>query len=205
VSNTVNIFISHTTNDKRDHKLAHDLAKGLEGRGAQVWIAPMNIPVGSKWKKEIIFGIMKKCTHFLVILSASSSKSEWVLNEIGLAQKRSRRDSSFRILTLEVSRLGRYRGKKFIDQFQKIPYMNNFSTQLTTIASELCLPTTVPDQFLSFIESRTIGFVGRDYVFSAIDKFLRNEDRGYFIVEGDPGEGKSAILSQLTSVNYSFR
>lgn len=194
--NTIKIFISHTTRDKRDHKLAFNLANGLRTRGAEVWIAPKSIPAGSKWKERIVSGIMEKCSHFLVILSASSVKAEWVLREIELAQKRFAHESSFKVLPLEVSTLKRYRGKKFIEQFQKLPYHEDFSAQLDAIATELGLPATVPDQFRSFVESRTTDFVGRDYVFEAIDEFLSIEEKGYFIVEGDPGEGKSAILAQ---------
>jgi hypothetical protein len=194
--NTIKIFISHTTRDKRDHKLALNLANGLRTRGAEVWIAPKSIPTGSKWKERIISGIMEKCSHFLVILSASSVEAEWVLREIELAQKRFAHESSFKILPLEVSTLKRYCGKKFIEQFQQLPYHEDFSTQLDAIATELALSATVPDQFRNFVESRTTDFVGRDYVLEAVDEFLSIEKKGYFIVEGDPGEGKSAILAQ---------
>ncbi len=196
MENRIKIFISHTTHDKRDHKLALNLAKGLRTRGAEVWIAPKSILAGSKWKEKIVSGIMKQCSHIVVILSASSIKAKWVLKEIELAQKRFIRDMSFKVLPLVVSTLGRYHGKKFIEQFQMLPYHEDFAIQLNAIATALGLPPTIPDLFQSFVESRTVDFVGRDYVFSAIGEFLRNEEKGYFIVEGDPGEGKSAILAQ---------
>ncbi len=196
MASTIKIFISHTTRDKRDHKLALNLANGLRTRGAEVWIAPKSIPAGSKWKEKIVSGIMEQCSHFLVILSASSIKAKWVLKEIELAQKRFTHDSSIKVLPLVVSTLGRYHGKKFVEQFQMLPYHEDFAIQLNAVATELGLPPTVPDQFQSFVESRTVDFVGRDYVFSAIDEFLSNEEKGYFMVEGDPGEGKSAILAQ---------
>lgn len=46
------------------------------------------------------------------------------------------------------------------------------------------------------IEEKTEAFVGRDYVFDAIDAFLGFADRGYFIVEGDPGSGKTSIVAE---------
>lgn len=49
----------------------------------------------------------------------------------------------------------------------------------------------------AFINEKTNGFVGREYVFEAIDSFLSNQRNGYFIIEGDPGVGKSAILAEL--------
>lgn len=192
----VKVFISHTTKDKRDHSLALKLAKGLKVRGAQIWISPESIPAGSNWKKEIVLGIIEKCSHFLVILSAASIQATWVLKEINLAKEKCQIDQSFRILPLVTGKLGNYEGKDFIETYQRVPYHEEFSSQLDTIARELCLPPAIPDQFQTFIESRTEVFVGRDYVFSTFDAFINKEDNGYFIIQGDPGEGKSAILAE---------
>jgi hypothetical protein len=50
--------------------------------------------------------------------------------------------------------------------------------------------------FASLIRDKTEGFVGREYVFEAIDRFLASQPNGYFLIEGDPGVGKSAILAE---------
>jgi len=50
--------------------------------------------------------------------------------------------------------------------------------------------------FQSLIEEKTEGFVGRGFVFEAIEGFLTNQPNGYFIIEGEPGIGKSAILAK---------
>jgi len=57
-------------------------------------------------------------------------------------------------------------------------------------------PKNVPTQFQSLIADKTGGFVGRKYVFDAIESFLRNNSNGYFIIIGDPGMGKSTILAK---------
>lgn len=54
----------------------------------------------------------------------------------------------------------------------------------------------VPLPFQSLITDKTEGFVGRNYVFAAIEEFLDNEACGYFIIEADPGVGKTAILAE---------
>lgn len=64
--------------------------------------------------------------------------------------------------------------------------------------------------FADFIKDKTKGFVGRKFVFDAIDKFTNKNDRGYFFVEGDPGIGKSAVAAQLVKNNdyvhhFNFR
>lgn len=52
-------------------------------------------------------------------------------------------------------------------------------------------------QVEALIADKTRDFVGREYVFAAIDEFLASHSSGYFIVEGDPGAGKSAIMAEL--------
>ncbi|MBE7557268.1 MAG: ATP-binding protein [Anaerolineales bacterium] len=39
--------------------------------------------------------------------------------------------------------------------------------------------------------------MGREYVFTAIDEFLVSQPNGYFVIEGDLGVGKSAILAEF--------
>jgi len=48
-----------------------------------------------------------------------------------------------------------------------------------------------------FIEEKTHGFVGRQFVFEVVKRFTESHSRGYFFIRGDPGIGKSALLAQL--------
>jgi mRNA-degrading endonuclease toxin of MazEF toxin-antitoxin module len=48
-----------------------------------------------------------------------------------------------------------------------------------------------------YIAEKTAGFVGRKWLFDAIAEFTRTQPRGYFILRGDPGIGKSAFLAQM--------
>jgi len=57
-------------------------------------------------------------------------------------------------------------------------------------------PSTVLSQFQSLIQDKTEGFVGREYVFDAIQAFIQENKKGYFTIIGDPGQGKSAILAK---------
>lgn len=55
---------------------------------------------------------------------------------------------------------------------------------------------------LSFSASaKSENFVGRDFVFTAINNFLHRYPKGYFTIVGVPGSGKSAILDQLVRQN----
>ena len=53
----------------------------------------------------------------------------------------------------------------------------------------------------SIILSKTENFVGRDFIFSAINNFLHRYPKGYFTIVGVPGSGKSAILAQFVRQN----
>ena len=57
-------------------------------------------------------------------------------------------------------------------------------------------PSTVLSQFQSLIQDKTEGFVGREYVFDAIQTFVQENKKGYLTIIGDPGQGKSAILAK---------
>lgn len=51
--------------------------------------------------------------------------------------------------------------------------------------------------YSNLIADKTRGFVGRRFVFAAIDQFMANHPSGYFIVRGEPGIGKTALAAQL--------
>jgi len=51
--------------------------------------------------------------------------------------------------------------------------------------------------FDTLINEKTKGFVGRQFVFDALDTFLSEENCGYFVIRGEPGIGKTALMGQL--------
>ena len=55
-----------------------------------------------------------------------------------------------------------------------------------------------PDRYYlgTFIADKTRDFVGREFVFKAIERFMSDHRCGYFTIEADPGLGKSAILAE---------
>jgi hypothetical protein len=58
----------------------------------------------------------------------------------------------------------------------------------------------IPQSLDEIIAEKTQGFVGRQYVFKAIRNFLNQQPKGYFILEADPGVGKSAILARFVQL-----
>ncbi|BAY25818.1 hypothetical protein NIES2100_56260 [Calothrix sp. NIES-2100] len=66
------------------------------------------------------------------------------------------------------------------------------------------LPNTInsrghPTEFEQIITEKSDNFVGREFVFTAIDEFIHRYRRGYFTVVGAPGSGKSAIFAKYAT------
>ena len=58
-----------------------------------------------------------------------------------------------------------------------------------------------PLDFSAYITDRTRDFVGREWVFAEIDRWLATPDAPhYFIITGEPGIGKTAIAARLTQI-----
>ena len=53
--------------------------------------------------------------------------------------------------------------------------------------------------FERLVDERTRNFVGRDFIFQAVDELLGDPEfpSGYVLIRGEPGIGKTALLSQL--------
>jgi hypothetical protein len=50
-------------------------------------------------------------------------------------------------------------------------------------------------------KTKSANFLGRDFVFTAINNFLHRYNRGYFTIIGLPGSGKSAIIAKYINQN----
>jgi hypothetical protein len=55
----------------------------------------------------------------------------------------------------------------------------------------------LPYECERIIQDRTQDFIGRRFVFAAIAEFLQKNRQGYFVLEAEPGVGKSSILAKL--------
>lgn len=94
--------------------------------------------------------------------------------------------------------------------------LSNIEDQLTSIAelmdtrfgqllqhflnSSTSVHASIRD-FTRYIEEKTREFVGRQFVFDAVEQFVNNSPRGYLFVRGDPGIGKSALAAQIVKMN----
>lgn len=62
-------------------------------------------------------------------------------------------------------------------------------------------PVTIPTEFQTVIDDKTKLFCGRQFVFNAINQFIKDHKNGYFTILGDAGMGKSAIAAKYIKDN----
>lgn len=91
------VFLSYASPDRN---IADNLCFKLESAGAKVWYAPRNV-VGPY--AAAIANAVEKATHFVVILSENSIRSEHVLNEIDLAFQKLPSGIKFKPLRIDTA------------------------------------------------------------------------------------------------------
>ncbi len=62
-------------------------------------------------------------------------------------------------------------------------------------------PSQLHSQFQKIILEKSQNFTNCEFIFTAINNFLHNYNRGYFTIVGSPGIGKSAILAKYAMDN----
>jgi hypothetical protein len=60
-------------------------------------------------------------------------------------------------------------------------------------------PANLRRSFDALIADKIRNFVGRRFVFDALDEFFNKQDSGYFVIRGVPGIGKSAFMAKLVN------
>ena len=74
----INVFISH---NKKDKKVAREIALFLVAEDISVWFDEWEVNAGDSIIEEINTGL-SGCTHFLILWSKNSAKSNWVKKEL---------------------------------------------------------------------------------------------------------------------------
>jgi hypothetical protein len=110
-------------------------------------------------------------------------------------------DSLARLLAATDAKKPAHEIEQQKEEFRRL-WLGNVRVEekLETVISNQPAPVAesprVRHPFQALIEEKTEGFVGREFVFEAIESFLISQPNGYFIIEGEPGIGKSAILAK---------
>jgi formylglycine-generating enzyme required for sulfatase activity len=73
------VFISHSTKDREF--VERVLVPALHGYGLETWYSREDIRAADSWHQSILEGL-KSSDWFLIVMSANSAKSEWVIDEL---------------------------------------------------------------------------------------------------------------------------
>ncbi|BAY07324.1 NACHT domain-containing protein [Calothrix sp. NIES-2098] len=60
----------------------------------------------------------------------------------------------------------------------------------------------LPEAFQDLIKSHTEKYTGGHHILERINDFIKNNDDGYFILEGEPGSGKTAFVAKYINEYY---
>ena len=75
--------------------------------------------------------------------------------------------------------------------------------KMVVLNNECVIDTTEPsDYFMAqqeIVEEHSRSFVGRTAVIEALDRFLARHSRGYFLIRGEPGQGKTSLACHLVN------
>lgn len=87
--------------------------------------------------------------------------------------------------------------QKYLDE-KWIEIIGNVFREFEASGSSLKSHIRIKD-FETIVNERTKDFVGREFIFNRIDEVISNPDftSGYVVIKGEPGIGKTALISQL--------
>ena len=156
------VFISHAGDDAG---VAVEVCALLEKRGLKCWMAPRDVAAGSVWDEAILDAI-ETSRAFLLILSASANKSQFVKNEVNRAFSQGKPIVTFRLEEVVPGRsLELYLARHHWTDAFPPPLAAHVETLATSISALLDSLTTVlpaappPPPVERTLASRLLAFV----------------------------------------------
>jgi len=95
-----NVFISY---NKKDKEIAREIALFLIAEDISVWYDEWGIYAGDSITKEIDSGL-SGCTHFIILWSKNSAKSNWVKRELWSILSKAIRKGFPRIIPIKIDK-----------------------------------------------------------------------------------------------------
>ena len=126
-------FISYS---RADAEFALKLANDMRAAGINIWLDQLDIPPGARWDRAVE-DALKTSGRILVVLSPTSSSSENVLDEIGLAFDQSK--PIVPVLSKPCDIPMRLRRLQYID------FTKDYDQGLRTLLTVMKLPITSPE------------------------------------------------------------
>ena len=201
------IFLSYGRKDAEE--LARKIASDLTGLGHDVWIDKEQIKTGHSWEEQIEEAILSHGIFISLLTPYAVRRPDGVcLDEISMARFHNRKIVPVMVAQcrppLSIYRLD---WVDFQEWTNENNYKRSFERIINALAEEANVEGSYADIFsklkpLDFgvdISRMTKDFTGRQWLFDEFDSWIRKPSSRIFLVTGDPGIGKSAIMAQLAS------
>lgn len=201
------IFISYGRNDAEE--LAHKIASDLTSLGHDVWIDKEQIKTGRSWEEQIEEAILSHHIFISLLTPYAVRRPDGVcLDEISMARFHNRKIVPVMVAQcrppLSIYRLD---WVDFQEWTKENTYKRSFSRIINALTEEANVEGSYADIFSKLkpidfgvdISRMTKDFTGRQWLFDEFDSWIKQPSSRIFLVTGDPGIGKSAIMAQLAS------
>jgi ribosomal protein S7/energy-coupling factor transporter ATP-binding protein EcfA2 len=207
------LFISHSSKDVSWSKAVHD---ALKGKGYQLFLdvhAEDGIHVGANWEQRL-YQVLRQCRGVVALVSAHWLASPWCVAEVLIARERGK--PVFLLATEEVTTAeptgagadARPTIPNFLKDRQYIPLSGLDPQQIIEellrglhaegISDDFPLPQWPYPGLEPFTAKEAAIFFGRDgeigEVNEILNRRLRNNAKGFILVLGASGCGKSSLI-----------
>jgi hypothetical protein len=185
VTATRQVFISHPVGDHPAGVLVGRLAAGLRAYGVAA-----STPADREQGLGAELDSLADATDVLLVLSKLTGEVEELCARVGEL------DGGVQAFVLPIGDAVAGFSAAVFDGFVAVPSVDEVGGQVTSLFQALGLRVAVPADLVDLVSDKTADFVGREYVFDAINGFIAENPSGMFRLAGDPGDGKTAILAE---------
>ncbi len=206
------VFISYSTDDSAS---AEQIRDGLEAGDGDVgaiacWMAPRDIAPGLEYGSQIVAAI-EECAVLVLLLSESSNRSRFVLNEVERAVSKNKIVIPVRIHNVTPSRSLEFfiSNAQWIDAWQgplDAPLESltaAIRTHLTPITRSTAHPVTPPSPPRHNLPAQTTPFIGRERELAEVARLLADPSIRLLTVVGPGGMGKSRLALEAASAQLA--
>jgi len=202
--NNIKVFLSYA---KDDAICARRLVQDLANMNIEVSYDENFLLPGQRWKIEIKKAI-KKSDFFIALISSNSiAKRGFIQREMKVALDVLDEipESDIYFIPVRLDECSPSHDKlndiHWVDLFPK--WNEGVKRIAKAIRPEISSDKqySLPKHFQPLIDDAIKDFVGREYIFHEIDSFIANNHKGYLIIHGDPGMGKTALLAKYVHQN----
>lgn len=205
VVNPKNIFISYGHKDASE--LALKLEKDLKNEGHNVWLDKSRMRDAEPWEDQIEVEILNREIFIALLTPYAVGRPDGVCrDEISMARFEHRKIIPIMVIKctppLCIYRLNYidFQGWEIEHQYEKVFLRLKKLLEREAGAEGLYARVFSELKKLDFgseIFKLTKDFTGRKWLFDELDEWLATKDNRVFLITGDPGIGKSAIIAYL--------